>query len=834
MDTFDHLPSPLSTFIGRKREIEEVRRLLGEHRLLTLTGSGGCGKTRLAIQVAHELQGVYQYGVCFVELAGLLDTALLPETVASQFGVREAAGTSISASLITHLQPRELLLVLDNCEHLVEACARLSALLLENCPGLRLLATSRERLAVPGEVVWLVPPLSLPDPQPWQSPDNERKVFSAYEESEAVQLFTARAKAAWPGFSLTRQNAGWVADVCRRLDGMPLAIELAAARVRAFSVQEISERLRVDYHLLAQGPRTAQPRQRTLEATLDWSHALLSPEEQTVLRRLSVFMGGWTMEAAEEVVAFDFPRHVCIETHASLVDKSLIAVDRQHGETRYLFLETVRMYALEKLEEAGETKVLRDLHLAFILRWAEQGDRHLRSPAQQEWVSRFDAEHENIRAALHWGEFSEDRAEASLRLAAACAMYWNLRGFYREGRARFDSALGGPGARRPTMVRARALQGAGSLAYLQSDYPAARALEEESLAIYRSLGEDGRAGAAWVLEMLAEVATEVGDYELVPDLMEESLATFRELNQRDEIAQVLLQFGWAAMRAGEYERASLMLEEGLELLRELGNTFQIGLALAGSGELAVRLGDYDQAAQFLEESLSLRRELGNPWGVATSLGSLGWVALMRRDFDELRSRLRESLQIRQEIGDPGGIAWCLEKLAEAIILEAQVLPARLRRKELRRAARVYGAAEALRAPIGSVIDPADQPGYDAIVAGLQAKLGEKVFAESWAEGEGQSLQESIEDALALPDNKMSLTAAQAAKASFGGLSSREREVAVLISRGKTNREIAEALTVGNKTVETYVTRILNKLGLQTRVQIATWALEVGIEATYPG
>lgn len=827
-----NLPLPLSTFVGRKDEIRQVRQLLAAHRLLTLTGPGGAGKTRLALRVGRKLQADYKDGVWLVEFASLTAAELVPQAVAAALGLREEAGQQPAAALTTHLQARSALLVLDNCEHLVEACARIAVSLLASCPELRLLATSREPLGVPGEALWMVPPLSLPAPQPWRTPAGATESLAAYRQSEALQLFVARAETAFPGFQLTAGNGPWVAQICRRLDGIPLAIELAAARVRTFSVRQIAERLDDRFQLLSSGARTAPVRHQALEATLDWSYALLTAAARTVFERLSVFAGGWTLAAAEAIcageglAAAEVPQFL-----AELVDKSLVMVEVTPGRRRYRLLETIRQYARQQLAESGETAAVWDRHLAYYADWAERAAPHLRGQEQPALLEHFAAEHDNLRAALAWSQKAEERTEAGLRLAAACGHYWRLRGYLGEGRQHLTALLSLPGAQARTRARAWALLWAANLAYLQSDYAATRSLAEEGLAISRELGARGRTGVARALDLLGELATEVGDYEAAPALFEEALAIYRELDETRGIADMLLQLGWAAMRTGAYREADLLLNESLPLLTALDESALLGLVLAGLGELAIRQGNLEQAEERLEESLSLRRELGDRWGIATALGSLGWVALLRRDFERMRALLGESLALRQEIGDRGGCAWCLEKLAEALTVEAQALPAAHRQRALVQAARIFGAADALRAPLDSVVDPADQAAYERTVAAVREAVGEGPFSAAWDEGSKWSLARMIEEALAPalpPDVAATLSGAEAERVKYGGLSPRERQTAALIARGKANREIAEMMVVQVKTIETYVTRILNKLGFDSRVQIATWALEVGL------
>jgi len=815
-----NLPTPLSEFIGREREIAEVNDRLAVHRLLTLTGPGGSGKTRLALRAAGELLTEFAEGVWLTEFAPLADAALTPQAVASTLGIREQPGRSLTQTLTDHLHRGNVLLVFDNCEHLVAACAQLAETLLSACPGLRILATSREPLGIPGEAVWVVPPLTLPDPHPWRDPASGHDALPAYQQSEAVRLFVSRAASATPAFSLTTENGAWVAEVCRRLDGMPLAIELAAARVRALSVQQIAERLDDRFHLLTAGSRTAPPRQQTLQATLDWSYALLSETEQKVLGQLSVFAGGWTLEAAEAVCA---SRGVetggVLDALSHLVDKSLVVVDKPGSETRYRLLETIRQYAHKKLMETDEADRTRDRHLDYFLQWAEMAEPRLTSPEQLVWLSRFDAEHDNLRAALDWSQITENRADSSLRLAAVVGIFWQLHGYHSEGRMRFSAVLTQTAAQHPTATRAKALHGASVLAFYQSDYAAVRALAEESLAIWRQQGLAGRLGAAHALEILAEAASETGDYSTAVPLYEEALALYREVGYLVGLGDTLKMLGWSAMRTGNYEQAESRLEEALIVCRQAGDLHHFASALAGLGELAIRRSQYARANGLLQESLSLTRRLGEKWGLAITLGSLGWVALRQRDWTAMRQRLRDSLDVRMESGDRGGMAWCLEKLAEAASLQGQ----------LRQAARAYGAAAALRAPVKSVIDPADQPEYERNLAAMRTALGEEAFAAAWAEGSAMPLEQAVEYALAEPDlADASLDSAQAVKEKYGGLTAREREVAALIAQGKSNREIAEALVVGARTVETYISRILNKLGYSSRVQIATWAVEKGL------
>ena len=811
----NNLPTPLSSFVGRERERAEVRQLLSAHRLVTLTGAGGSGKTRLSLKIAEELVQELEDGIWFAELASIFDPALVPQAIASALNIREQSGRAILDILVDYLSTRHVLLVLDNCEHLISACAQLAELLLQRSPRLKILATSREVLGITGEAAWVVPPLSLPIQHPWKDPASATDALKLYENSESVQLFVARAQTISPEFCLTSENGAWVAEICRHLDGMPLAIELAAARVRSLSVQQVAQRLDDRFHLLTGGSRTAPPRQQTLAATLDWSYTLLSATEQKVLQRLSVFAGGATLDAAQSVCAGNGvePNEV-LDLLSHLVEKSLVTVSKpERGETRYRLLETIRQYSQEKLTESGQVVVVKNLHRDYFVQWAETSEFHLDSVEQLPWLESYEVEHDNLRAALEWCKSSGSPAEVGLRLVVACSHFWRLRGYLSEGRTHISAALSRAPSLQKTAMYARALYWEAALAYLQSDYPATRLLCTQSLAIWHELGFEQRSELAETLDLLGELSTEEGDYEKAPVLFKEALEIFRELEDPRGIGDMLVQLAWAFMRMGRYDQVAPLMEEALLIFRGIGDVSHIGFTLSGLGELAIRQGEFERAADFLSESLAIRKQHGHKWGMGASLGSLGWIALRQHDFKRMRAILEESIGIRVEIGDKGGLAWCLDKLAEAKYEESQ----------LQGAARIFGHAESLRVPIRSVIDPADQPGYMRLVSEIRSVLGEETFAALWAEGAAMPLDRVID--LALSEPEPARVAAWVDKERFGGLTAREREVAALIAQGKSNREIAEAMTVGVKTIETYVTRILNKLDFASRVQIATWAIE---------
>ena len=817
----NNLPAQVTRFIGREHDIFEVKKWLIDYRLVTLTGPGGCGKTRLALRIASDLLSSYEHGIWLVELAPLSDPALITPAVAAVLGVHEYPGVELSQTVFEYLSSRHILLVFDNCEHLIIDIARFVDHLLRKCPKITILTTSREGLGILGEAIWTVPPLSLPIQKPWTDPATAQETAKIYLESESVQLFMARVLAVSPEFSLTVENGAWVAEICRVLDGMPLAIELAAARIRALSVKQIAERLDDRFKLLTDGSRTAPLRQQTLAATLDWSYALLTGPERRVLQRFSIFAGGAALEAAEAVCVCECvqPEEVMgILSH--LVEKSLVVAEQGSSETRYRMLETIRQYARQKLTEQGDVVECRDCHLIYFMEWAETVVPTLGGQDQLVGLKKFEAEHDNLRTALEWSRVNEEKATEGLRLAAACGPFWISHGYLSEGRMHLFAALLPKHVKDRSSTHARALRYSAQLAYFQADYPAGQPLIEEALAIWRDLGQADQAGLASTLQTYGGFRMEVGDYESAVRLFQESLEIYGRLNDKKGMGRLHNDLGWSAMRTGDYQLAQIHLKKNFALAQETGDKTGLNYAYSGLGEVAVRLGEYTLASDLLEKGLSLSREGGNKWMEATILGSLGWVALRLRNFDAMRNFLSESLSLRMDIDDRGGIAWCLEKLAEAAALERQY----------QKSVTIFASAASLRIPIHSVIDPADQPEYERILSGLRSKLDPKIFKVCWEEGEIMHLRDVVTYALSGPITPIDGTTISD-KEKFQGLTKRERETASLIAQGKSNRAIAQEMTVGEKTIETYVTRILNKLGFDSRVQIATWAVEKGLVST---
>jgi len=685
-----NLPEPATSFVGREREVAELQKLLAEHRLLTLTGSGGVGKTRLALRVAATAADRYSDGVWLVELAALSDPGLVPHAVIAALGLKEQPGRSATERLVEHLQARRLLLVLDNVEHLLPACVRLTDTLLRQCAQVTVLVTSRQQMAISGELTYRVPSLAMPDAGP-------NATAQSLAQCESVQLFNERARLQRPHFAVTDQSAPGVASICRRLDGIPLAIELAAARVRSLSISEIDAKLDQRFRLLTDGSPAALLRQQTLRALIDWSYDLLSASEQALFERLSVFAGSWVLAAAEQVCSDErVGKDSVFELLTSLADKSLVLAEERGDATRYRLLETVRQYARDRLREGGGEAHWRDQHLAYFVALAQGVEPMLRGAAVQEGLERLEVEHDNLRLAMDWAESEGGDSIAGLRIAAAMWWFWESRGHLREGRGRLSRLLAAASDTQALAIRAKALRGAGALARVQADYVAAEALHRESLDIRRALGDQG--GIALALGSLGAVAVEQGDYDAARALQEESLAIQRKLGDRANVANVLNNLG----------------------------------------EVAYYQADYATARTRMEESLEIYRELGNPWGLSFSTELLGRVASAEGSVGEALALQRQALLIRRELSNQLGIVGSLEALASlAVDMGAPD-----------RAARIWGSAERLREEIGAPISPAQRLRYDSQVDSARAVMSDgSAFASAWRGGRAMTLEQTIEYAL---------------------------------------------------------------------------------------
>ena len=609
------MPTPLTPLLGREQEVDTLQQLLRHTgvRLVTLTGPGGVGKTRLALQVATGLLEGFA-DVFFVPLSSILDPALVPSAIARVLGLKEAETQTLLEQLKEYLRQRRILLVLDNFEHVLTAAPLISELLVA-CPALKVLVTSRAVLHLSGEHQFPVLPLTLPDFVHLPPLDH-------LAQTPAVALCIQRMRSARPDFQLTEANARVVAEICTHLDGLPLAIELAAARIKLLSPQELLARMKQRLPLLTGGTQDLPARQQTLRNTLEWSYSLLDSDEQRLFRRMAVFVGGCTLEAIEAVcnrAGVSAPE--ILDRVGSLLDKSLL-YQRAQGESgpRFMMLATIREYALERLRESREEDAISDAHAAYYLTFAERGDLALRGPEQDVWLKQLEAEHHNLRTALHW--FVEHgAAEGALRLSSALSWFWYLHGYLREGCGWLERVLALPGASERIRYRAKALYSVGGLARFLGNFTLARSRLEESLVLWRELGD--RQGCAYTLARLGTVLKLQGDPAVAHGLLEESVALFRGGGDKWGLALALFGLGEVASSEGDLPSAHRWLRESLVLWREVCDTWGLALALNGLGEVMRCQGDYEQAEKFYDESLALFRHLESKWRIAYLLHNLG-------------------------------------------------------------------------------------------------------------------------------------------------------------------------------------------------------------------
>jgi non-specific serine/threonine protein kinase len=608
------------------------------------------------LQVAGDLLDTFPDGVYLVELAPLTDPGLIEQTILSTLEASEQQGKSALQSLIEHISGKKLLLILDNCEHLIEASAKLAETLLSNAPELKIIASSREALGIKGEMSWHVPSMSLPDAKSLAS-------LEELSQCESVRLFIERALLAQPRFHLTKDNAPQVAQICFRLDGIPLAIELAAARVKALSTEQIAARLDNRFHLLTGGSRTALPRQQTLRAMIDWSYNLLSEHEKRLLRRLAVFVGGWTLEAAEQVCVEEGGELDILDLLTHLVDKSLVIMEDSPGSVRYRMLETTRQYAREMLMMSEETRTFRNQHLDYYLQCAELAQSELRGRQQLVWLSLLDLEHDNLRAALEWS--LETRPELGLRIAAALYEFWDTRGYITEARKWLDGTLSKTEHLDPTPAGVDALFGAAALAVRQSEFDTAKRLLDRELALARAL--DYRTGIAKGLTargLLMEIFE--NELEQAEACHSEALAIYRETGDKLSIGQALGPLAACALKRYDFERAESLYSESLSLFREVQNEREIAGALENLAEVALECCNYAAAYSFADESLSLYRELEDKHGIATALRALGIATHNEGNLEQARSTCEQSASIFREIGDRSCLILTLSALARQI------------------------------------------------------------------------------------------------------------------------------------------------------------------------
>jgi len=727
----NNLPRELTTFIGRDDELAEAKRILTSAPLLTLTGSGGVGKTRLAVELAARLIADFEDGVWLVELGDLSDGAFVLHSIASAVAVGEQPGRELLASLTDHLAGHQALLILDNCEHVVAESAAAATALLRRCPRVRIIATSREALGVPGESVFPVPSLSVPGGKARAQPPDE---LAGYD---AVRLFTERACAVAPAFAINPANADAVVRICRCLEGVPLALELAAARVRSLSVDQIATRLDGSFALLASGNRGTISRHQTLQATMDWSYELLAAQERAVLRRLAVFAGGFDLEAAEAVCAGDTVAQAeVLDLLDHLVDKSLVLADISGAQVQYRLLGTVRQYARERLQASGEADEASQRHRGWYLGLVDQAKvEFIRGPESAAWLERLERDHDNLRAALSFSSHEPGGSEAGLRLTAGLWRFWEIRGYLEEGRSWLEQMLART-ASAPSALRANALTGAGVLAAMQGDYPAAYAFNEESLALHRQLGNPN--SIAYGLNNLANIAVQQGAYERACALYAETNELLRTTGDAHGRAFGLINLADAKARLGDMAAARAHFEESMAVFEQHGDRWGMASALDSFGLVAGRQGDVAEARSFHDRAMTISRELGDGRGVARALSHLADLAADEGDIERAAALLRESIALRRAMGDLPGLATTLERLA-------WVMGEGGRSDEARRegAARLLGAADALRESIRVPVSPQARTDHARRADALAVSLGPARFEAARLAGRAMALDEVL-------------------------------------------------------------------------------------------
>ncbi|MBI4310202.1 MAG: tetratricopeptide repeat protein [Chloroflexi bacterium] len=721
-----NIPLPPTSLVGREQEAEAVRSQLmrDDVRLLTLVGTGGIGKTRLAIHVAAALADQFRHGVHFVDLAPANDAGLFVSAVAQSLRVSEANGKSLLDSLRGFLQDKQLLLLLDNFEHIL-AAAPLVAELMASAAGLKVLATSRVRLHLRGEHLFPVPPLALPDP-------TQPPVVESLMQYAAIALFVERATKVQPRFALTAENAAAVCTICTQLDGLPLAIELAAAHSRLLPPQAMVSKLEPRLPLLAGGQADLPARQKTLRNTLDWSHNLLQPDEQRLFHHLAVFAGGFTLGAAEAVcTALGMARLGVLNGLDSLVNGSLLQQeDYSQPEPRFHMLQTVREYAQEWLKKSGEAGYTRRQCLVYFLALAEEAEPELRGPQQEAWLDRLEREHDNFRAALAHGVAEEDATEDALRLAAALMRFWLQLGYLSEGRE-WLAGLQRSSVKVDRTVKAKALYAAGALAYNQGDYGVAVPLLEDCLELCRELGN--HVGGADAQSLLGNVARQRGDFHRAAVLQQASLAAYRSTGDLTKTAAALNNLGLVMERLDEMERARQYYEESLAIKRQRGDELGAASSLHNLGELAARQGEFAAAEAYQRECLDITRRLGSKQGAALTLNELGNIALAREDTGSARNWYQEALTLLRDVKDRMRIAECLEGLAAVAEAEGDV----------ERALTLAAAADALRDAVKAPLAAAKQERHDRLLTLARNRLGQASFRQAETRGRGMDMDAAL-------------------------------------------------------------------------------------------
>jgi predicted ATPase/DNA-binding CsgD family transcriptional regulator len=828
-----NLPVQLTSFVGRESDLANVEHMLSEARCITITGPGGCGKTRLAIQIAGMVKGEFPDGAWWVDLASLNDPTLLAQLITQTIGLHPVAGQPMLETLSNFVRPKQMLLVLDNCEHLIEACAQISWQLLSEAPGLRILATSREVLGFKGETLYPLTGLAWPvsiggGGEAGQNGHNHLDLQSI-ANYDAVNLLVERGRAIFPQFGITPENASAIVEVCMRLDGMPLSLELASARLNVLTIQEIASRLNDRFNLLtAETRRGVDPRHHTLRATIDWSYNLLEANEQALLRRMAVFSAGFTLDMLEAFYAGELlPGETTINLVSSLVNKSLVVAETTgRAQIRYRLLETIRQYLLEKLEGAGESETWRDRHLDLFLARAEEAIPKLGGTYQQLWLNWLDDEHDNLRAALAWALESETgsmqetaRIESGLRMASALMLYWGMRGSYQEGIEWFRRLLARANDRISLVVRVNAIVFASFLAMFLGDGQLSLKYGREAVALAEAAGDEGKPVLTFALAGLASGEKTAGDYPAAFSTGERVLQLYRETGPRLHLGMALLSQGEIAFYMGNYAIARERWSESLSVAQNDQDTFRTAYSLNYLGDLARMEQHYSEAVAKYEESEALLRELDAQGYLASILSNQGFNLLNLGEMEPALAKFHESMAIYQEVQNQRGMIDNLVGFA-AVAIQAGLPDSGVR---------LLAAAEALSGLPSASAWPATQMEFNRSLDLARTELANSNFQSGLAAGQGMSLEQAVDYALKLPFHiGVGLLTESPNPEPSVGLTGREREIAVLIAQGKTNSDIAAELFISKRTVETHASHILSKLGFSNRAQIVRWALDHGL------
>ena len=811
------VPTTFTTFIGREQDVAAIEAMLlrPEVRLLTLAGIGGIGKTRLALQIATHMRSSFADGVCFAGLVSTSDPALIPSVIAETLSIQQVDNLSIFEQVKFFLHDKQLLLILDNFEQLVTA-ASLVEDLLAACPALKIIVTSRTVLRLRAEFEYPVDPLTLPDLG--RSPND-----TGIGQSTAVALFVQCAQMVNPNFQLTRTNARTIAEICVQLDGLPLAIELAAARSRLLPPQALLSRLSKRFEVLTGGAVTLPVHQQTLRNTLQWSYDLLDANEQQLFRRLAVFERGWTLEAAEALGnanSEDQDDLPILDGLASLIDKSLVRqIDREEAEPRFFMFMTVREYGLECLRESGEEDLIRLAHAEYYLALVEEAEPHLKGAQQLLWLRRLDRAQENLRAALSW-LITNEKAEIALCFCGALWWFWQMRGYWSEGRRWLKTVLALSEAGEQTVMRAKVLSAAGELAADQGDLQEARLLLTESVTLCQELDDDH--GLVLSMSTLGRVMFGQGDHVAAASLLKECITLCRQSGSTWELSRSLLTLGYIVWLEGDLKQAIALTQESLMLARELSDKTLIAHALNNLGHLLWNQGDLVQARTHAEEGLILLRETGAKSLLFSTLETIGSILFSQGDFEGAKALYTEGLTLGKELGNETLIAWQLMGLARVAVAKAQLIYA----------TRLYSAAET-RFDVNKELSPKELEDYGRTVGSVRARLGEQAFTAAWNEGHLITLEqllvapepESTPDPILPVSHSNAVAKAPPEPSHDNNLTLRELEVLRLVTQGWTDAQIAKELVISPRTVNAHLTSIYSKIQVSSRSAATRYAID---------